>query len=156
MLHIFFGDYGGRNYIYDPDTYFNNQANRKWLMEDLSKRMVRDIDKSEVVSENLIQSSRLGPIPPQWLSGGVKTLILIDHDDGHVFNASACGPNCAKWLLEIGKRKDVLIRLGYIMDFGEGSFAITIENTGRVVNSMPDLIDEIIDHDLLSDGQEQQ
>lgn len=156
MLHIYFGDYNGKNYIYDPDTYFNNQANRKWLMEDLSKRMIRDIDKSEVVSENLIQSSRLGPIPPQWLSGGVKTLILIDHDDGHVFNASACGPNCAKWLLEIGKRKDVLIRLGYIMDFGEGPFEITIENTGSVVNSMPDLIDEIIDYDLLSDGQEQQ
>lgn len=154
MLHIYFGDYNGKNYIYDPDTYFNNQANRKWLMEDLSKRMIRDIDKSEVVSENLIQSSRLGPIPPQWLSGGVKTLILIDHDDSHVFNASACGPNCAKWLLEIGKRKDVLIRLGYIMNFGEGPFEINIENTGRVVNSMPDLIDEIIDHDLLSNGQE--
>lgn len=149
MLHIFFGDYKGSNYIFDPNTYFNNQANRKWLLEDLSRQMISDIDKSEVVSENLIQSSRLGPIPPQWLSGGVKTLILIAHDDSHVYNASACGPNCAKWLLEIGRRKNVLVRLGYIMDFGKEPFEVVIENTGKHVTSMPALLDEIIDHDLL-------
>lgn len=151
MLHIYFGDYKGADYIFDPNTYFNNQANRKWLLEDLSKKMIQDVDKSEVISENLIQSSRLGPIPPQWLSGGVKTLILICHDEKHVFNASACGPNCAKWLLEIGKQKDVLVRLGYIMDFGEGPFDIVIENTGHTVHSMPELLNEIIDHDLLRD-----
>lgn len=151
MLHIYFGDYNGADYIFDPNTYFNNQANRKWLLEDLSKKMIQDVDKSEVISENLIQSSRLGPIPPQWLSGGVKTLILILHDDRHVFNASACGPNCAKWLLEIGSRKDVLVRLGYIMDFGEGPFEIFIENTDHTVHSMPELLNEIIDHDLLRD-----
>lgn len=66
------------------------------LLEDLPRQMIHDVDKSEVISENLIQSSRLGPIPPQWLSGGVKTLILIEHDNQHVFNASACGQNCAK------------------------------------------------------------
>lgn len=123
---FFFGDYKGDNYIFDPDTWFNNQADRKWLMEERSRDMIRDIDKSEVVSENLIQSSRLGPISPQWLSGGVKTLILIDHDGSHVFNASACGPNCAPWLLTIGKDEDVLVRLGYIMNFGKAPF----ENPG--------------------------
>lgn len=149
MLHIYFGEYSGENYIFDPDTYFNNQADRKWLLEDLSKEMIRDVDKSDVVGENLIQSSRLGPIPPQWLSGGVKTLILIEHDNTHVFNASACGPNCAKWLLKIGQKKEILVRLGYIMDFGKDPFEIVIENTGKTVHSMPTLLDEIIDHDLL-------
>ena len=51
MLHIFYGEYTGKNYIYDPDTYFNNQAQRKWLLEDLSRQMIRDVDKSEVISE---------------------------------------------------------------------------------------------------------
>ncbi len=156
MLHIYFGEYKGKNYIYDPDVFFNNQAERKWLLDDLSKKMIRDVDKSEVISENLIQSSRLGPIPPQWLSGGVKTLILIDHDDKHVFNASACGPNCARWLLEIGKKKDVLVRLGYLMDFGREPFEILIQNTGKIVKSMPELLNEVIDHDLLQPMSEQQ
>lgn len=151
MLHIYYGNYNGKDYIFDPDTWFNNQADRKWLLERLSREMIKDVDKSEVVSENLIQSSRLGPIPPMWLSGGVKTLILIDHDLSHVFNASACGPNCAKWLLRIGQEKDVLVRLGYIMDFGEEPFDIKIENTGLTVHSMPALLDEIIEHNLLKD-----
>jgi len=111
--------------------------------------MILDVDKSEVVSENLIQSSRLGPIPPQWLSGGVKTLILIDHDQSHVFNASACGGNCAKWVLEIGKEKDILIRLGYPMDFGVGTFDLFIENNGHLVHNMKDLMNEIVDSNLL-------
>lgn len=151
MLHIFYGEYTGKNYIYDPDTYFNNQAQRKWLLEDLSRQMIRDVDKSEVISENLIQSSRLGPIPPQWLSGGVKTLILIDHDQNHVFNASACGNNCAKWLLEIGRRKDVLVRLGYPMNFGGGAFSFVIENTGHTVHSMREMVTEMAVYDLLKE-----
>lgn len=154
MLSIYFGDYKGADYIYDPDTYFNNQAKRSWLMDDFSKRAIEDVDKSEVVSENLVQSSRLGPIPPVWLSGGVKTLILIEHDSEHVYNASACGPNCSRWLLEIGKGKDVLVRLGYIMDFGNEPFEIKISNTGTVVNTMPEMIDVIIDNGLL-DGEGQ-
>ena len=149
MLHIYYGEYQGKNYIFDPDTYFNNQADRKWLLEDLPRQMIHDVDKSEVISENLIQSSRLGPIPPQWLSGGVKTLILIEHDDQHVFNASACGQNCAKWLLQIGNRKDVLVRLGYPMDFGKEEFNIIIENNGHLVHTMKDLMNEIVDYNLL-------
>ncbi len=149
MLHIYYGDYEKDNYIYDPDTWFDNQADRKWLLDSHSKEMIKDIDQSEVISENLIQSSKLGPIPPQWLSGGVKTLILIDHDPDHVFNATACGDNCAKWLLSIGNRKDVLVSLGYIMDFGKEPFDIYVENTGDIVHDMRSLINIIIDHNLL-------
>ena len=38
---------------------------------------------------------------------------------GRIFNASACGNNCAKWILEIGKRKDLTINLRHIMNFGK-------------------------------------
>ena len=91
----------------------------------------------------------VGPIPPERLSGGVKTLIMIDHDYEHVFNASACGDNCAKWLLKICETEDRLVRLGYIMNFGDNKFTIKINNTGKIVHSMSELMDELIDHDLL-------
>lgn len=149
MLHVFFGEYTKNNYIYDPDTFFNNQSKDEWLEDELSKEMIRDVDKSEVVGSHLIESSRLGPIPPLWLSGGVKTLILIANDDRYVFNASACGENCSKWLLEIGRRKDVLIRLGYMMDFGDDPFEILIENTGLVVHNMTELMNEVVEKDLI-------
>ena len=45
-------------------------------------------------------------IGPERLSGGVKTLMLIKFMPEMVFNASACGNNCAKWLLRIAEQED--------------------------------------------------
>ena len=42
-----------------------------------------------------------------FLSGGVKTLLLVRNLPNMVFNASTCGDNCARWLLKIGKEQDV-------------------------------------------------
>lgn len=149
MLRIYFGDYKGKNYIYDPDTYFDNAYEDEWLTDSVSKKMVRDIDRSELVGPNLVQSSVLGAIPPSRLSGGVKTLILIENDPEHVFNASACGENCASWLLELGKRKDIMIRLGYLMHFSDHAFEIEIVNTGRIVKNQTELIYEVVKQNLL-------
>lgn len=76
-------------------------------------------------------------------------MILVNNDADHVFNVSACGDSCAKWLIDIGKRKDVLVRLGYLMDFGDDEFDITVANTGRVVHSTYELDEEVIGKRLL-------
>ena len=139
MLKIFFGDNPGDNYIFNPDVFFNN------TYED---ELIKDIDGSEVKGPCMIDSPFLGPIPPERLSGGVKTLILMQNDPDHIFNASACGNNCAQWILKLAEQKDITIRLGYIMDFGKQSF-IYIVNTGKTVHSMLELDDEIIVNRLL-------
>jgi hypothetical protein len=43
-----------------------------------------------------------------------------------VFNASACEDNCAKWLLYMGKQREVTINLQHLMDFGEQEFDIRV------------------------------
>ena len=111
--------------------------------------MIKDIDGSEVKNSNIIESSFLGLISPERLSGGVKTLILMQNDTEHIFNASACGNNCAQWILKLAKQKDITIRLGYIMDFGRSSFDIYIVNTGKIVHTMLELDEEIIINRLL-------
>ena len=68
-------------------------------------------------------------------------MILIYKDDSHVFNASNCGDDCAKWLLKIGEMKDVTINLRHIMDFGNGEFEIKIMNTDQTVHSMDEFVD---------------
>lgn len=104
--------------------------------------MIEDVDKSEVVSSHLIESPVLGPISVKEISGGVKTLILMAFDETRkVFNASACGDNCAKWILEIGKRKDLTINLRHIMNFGKEDFEIKILNTGEIVHNMKQFIE---------------
>lgn len=140
MLKIYLGDM--ENSIYHPPTYFDNRYEDEWIVDDLAVEMIKDIDDSIVLSPYLIQSPVLGPISTKELSGGVKTLILMAFDpSGKVFNASACGDNCAKWILEISDRKNLTINLRHIMDFGEGDFEIEILNTGDIVHNMLEFIE---------------
>ena len=127
MLQIIYGKVDKDNYIFDPDTFFNNQYEDEWITDDFSKMMIKDVDRSEVQGPYSILSPVLGLIPTEKLSGGVKALILINNDQTHIYNASACGDNCAKWLLAIGSEKDVTIRLGYLMDFGNEPFEILVK-----------------------------
>ena len=103
--------------------------------------MIRDVDKSEVIGPHLIESPVLGPISVKEISGGVKTLMLLAFDQsGRVFNASACGDNCAKWILKIGREKDLTINLRHLMDFGNNEFELKILNTGDMVYNMEQFI----------------
>lgn len=140
MLNIYFGDMPEA--IYNTAVYFKNTYKDKWITDELSVEMIRDVDKSEVVSANLIESPVLGGISPLSLSGGVKTLMLVRFDRDHVFNASTCGDNCAKWLLRIAEKRKVTVNLHHVMDFGRGEFKVRVLNSGRVVRSMLDLLRE--------------
>ena len=100
MLNIYLGKMDEA--IYYPPTYFDNRYEDEWITEELSVEMIRDVDRSAVVSSDLIESPVLGPISVKELSGGVKTLMLMAfYDSGKIFKASACGDNCAKWILKI-------------------------------------------------------
>ncbi len=139
MLSVYLGQMDQA--IYHPPTYFDNQYEDAWVIDKLSVEMIKDVDHSEVVSPYLVKSPVLGPIPVKEISGGVKTLILMAFDHtGKVFNASACGDNCAKWILKIGKEKDLTINLRHIMDFGEDDFEIRILNTGDIVHNMEQFV----------------
>ncbi len=149
MLKIHFGDLESDNYIFNPDSFFNNTYEDEWMLDPMTVEMIRDIDGSEVKGPRLIDSPFLGPIPAERLSGGVKTLILMNNDSEHIFNASACGDNCAKWIIKIGEEKDLYIRLGYLMDFGDESFDILIENLDTIVHNKKELYEAVLDNDLI-------
>lgn len=142
MLKIIFGD--AQNSVYHPPTYFDNTYEDEWITDPLSVEMIKDIDKSDVISPRAIDSPVLGSISVKELSGGVKTLMLMQFDDsGKIFNASACGDNCAKWIVEISRKKDLTINLHHIMDFSDcDDFSAYIVNTGKTVNSYKEYIDE--------------
>ena len=137
MLKVFYGEMD--NVIYNTSVYFKNRFKPQWMEDARAIEMIKDVDKSTVLGTGAIDSPVMGIIAPVSLSGGVKTLILIDHIPEKVFNASNCGDNCARWLLEIGREKDVVINLGHVMDFGEGEFEIEILNSGDIVHNMYDM-----------------
>lgn len=137
MLKIFFGDMPKA--IYNTEVYFKNKYQASWLLDSTTQEMIKGIDDSMVVSGKVIDSPYLGMIPPTGLSGGVKTLILIKNEPKTVFNASTCGDNCAKWLLELAKDQDITVNLNHIMDFGT-EFEVYVLNEKKAVNNMRDLI----------------
>ncbi|MDE6053273.1 MAG: DUF4869 domain-containing protein [Lachnospiraceae bacterium] len=145
MLNIIFNrgeqDIKDANYVFSPDTYFKYNYEEEWFDDTLVKEMVQDVDASTVMSSHAINSPVLGIIAPERLSGGVKALIIMYKEPSLIVNASACGNNCAKWILEIGKRQDITIRLGYEMEFQE-PFEICIKNSGNVIHTYFEFLQE--------------
>ena len=131
MLNIYYGDM--EEAVYNTAVYFKNTYEDNWITEPIVRDIIKDVDKSEVIDSNLIESPVLGKISP---------LILIIHDKEKIFNASTCGNNCAKWLLKISENEDVTINLRHLMDFGAGRFNIKVLNTEKIVHNMSELLDE--------------
>ena len=144
MLKIIFGEI--ENAVYHPPTYFDNQYEDEWITNPLAVAMIKDIDKSDVIATHLIQSPVLGPISTKEISGGVKTLILMAFDkSGKIFNASACGDNCVKWIVEIGRKKDLTINLHHVMDFSSVPvFEAVLLNTGTHIHSYEEYLKEAL------------
>lgn len=139
MLTIIYGD--AKDSVYNTSVYFKNTYESEWFDSELVKRIIKDVDDSEVLSGECINSPVLGQIPPERLSGGVKTLLLMLNEPDKIFNASTCGDNCAKWILEIGKNMDLTINLRHMMSFGKDTeFEIKVKNSGEVVHSMKELL----------------
>ena len=55
MLNIEYGSYQklydkyGEDFIYDPDMYFNNTYDEKWITSDIARKIIKDIDKNAFV-----------------------------------------------------------------------------------------------------------
>lgn len=135
------------------DNFIHGFRN-EWLEDPLVKEMILDIDKSVVESPYCIMSPVLGQIAPERLSGGVQALILMYKTDFPV-NASKCGDNCAKWILEIAKRKDLTIHLYHLMGF-DTDFTAEMLDTGVIIHTNREyllqsfkIMDDLREKDLL-------
>ncbi|MBQ8946946.1 MAG: DUF4869 domain-containing protein [Lachnospiraceae bacterium] len=138
MLNVYLGDID--EVIYNTSAYFKFNYQEDWLSDPDVIQMIRDVDNSEVLGNGAIDSPVLGIIAPISLSGGVKTLILIDKVEDKIFNASNCGDNCSEWLLRLGEKKDITVNLRHIMHFDRDDFMIRILNTNETVTNMKEFV----------------
>ena len=142
MLNIFFGDM--ENVIFNTSVFFDNTYQDSWFQDDFTKRVIKDIDKGEILGPNCVTTKILGPIPPTKIAGGTKTILLMKFDNDHIFNASTCGDNCAKWLLKIAKDKDLTINLRHIMNFGKKDFSAKILNSGKIITTQKEYVEQAV------------
>ena len=138
LLTVHFGDM--ENVVYNTSVYFNNVYSPGWFEDPFAQRIIKSIDRGTVLGPNAIETRALGIIPPEKLSSGTKTLLLMHFMPNMVYNASNCGDNCSYWILRIAAKQDITINLYHLMDFGKGRFTMTVSNTGDIVHSMNELI----------------
>lgn len=141
MLRVYFGEKD--NAIYNTSIYFAHNYKDEWIVDQFARDVIKDVDQSEVIDVRNILSPVLGSIAPELLSGGTKALILMKNNPRKIFNASNCGDNCAKWILELGKTQDFTINLYHVINFGKGEFEIKIMNSKKpyIVHNMAEFLD---------------
>lgn len=125
------------NVVPIPPAYFMWQPNADWITDEYARKMIKDIDKADVLDSCYITTPWLGTIPPEFLSGGVITLLCIINCPDKIFNATYCGSNCEKYLLDIGKNYDRTVYMQHIMMLKDCSepFDIKFSETGETVHS---------------------
>lgn len=138
LLTVHFGDM--ENVVYNTSVYFNNVYSPDWFEDPFAQRIIKSIDRGTVLGPNAIETRALGIIPPEKLSSGTKTLLLMHFMPKTVYNASNCGDNCSYWILRIAAKQNITINLYHLMDFGKGRFTMIVSNTGDIVHSMNELI----------------
>ena len=138
MLSIYFGDMPEA--ISHTAIYFNFTYDEDWLLDDFAREVIKKVDKSEVIDRGAVLSPVFGIIPPERLSGGTKTLLLIKNCPDQVFNASTCGDNCARFILKLARKQDITINLRHIMNFGKTRFQARVLNDDIVVTGMEEYL----------------
>ena len=144
MVSVYFGF--DKNAVLSVDIRFNNVFEYTWLDDPLVREMIKDIDNSVVLSNQCIQSPILGQIPPEKLSGGVKTCIMLLKDDTFMPDLIVCGENCEPWLSKIFEIKDCKVTMsGYDLEFRNLPIRGICENDGSVINNYHDWVDKMCD-----------
>lgn len=143
MLKIAFRDLGmsiqGKiSYVSD---YFDAQYEQSWFQKPLAKEIIQDIDKSEYIRGEYIESPVFGGIPPTSLSTGCKALLLLLNEEGIIVSGERMGDNCFKWVLKIAKEKDITITLNHGVDLEEPFEAVSL-NTGKRITNNLELFEE--------------
>ena len=106
MLKVWFGE--SEKALKSGNGYFDNWLDDSCLETEFAKRIVKAIDKSDLISKNLVQSPVIGAVPPSFLSGGTKSLLILKYSD-NVMSITAFGKNCYPYIIEISKDKDITI-----------------------------------------------
>lgn len=117
MLYIYFGE---KSRIKGASLFFDSAYEDSWLQTEFAHRVVKEIDKSTIVSPKIIDSSILGVIPVDWLSTGTKQLLTMEscvEMEGEYFNGDQLGDNTLPFVLELASKKDIYLAVNHFLRF---------------------------------------
>lgn len=140
MLSILFGDFA-EDCIRNVTGYFNTMKQKDWVNDSFVKSVIKEIDSSDAIRDEYIESPVFGAMSPDRLSCGCKAVILLKVLDNPNVYASKCGDNCSCKILELAKVKDITITLHHCMKFPY-DFEAYLPELGKYIHSRKEYIDE--------------
>lgn len=148
MLNVIIGRPEGE--VYETARYFDALFEEEWMNHDIIKDIIKDIDKSEMVSSRLIQNDTYGSFFPKDLSDGTKTLILMLNFPDMIFNGSQCGDNCCKWMIKVGELVSPIIAVHHIHKFSkDAEFEIRILNDNSIVRNSEEYFEKFLEVSMI-------
>jgi hypothetical protein len=135
-----------KNTLVASDYYFNNRYEDSWLLSDFAKRVIKESDKSDVIGPHLIISPVLGPIPPQTLSGSVKSLLIMYNVGNKIkYSSIIMGNNCTGFLLEIAREQDITLVIEHpIMLPKDTADTVFFPSVNKYVNNFHDFTETML------------
>lgn len=137
MLKLYFGNM--KNAILSGDGYFDSIVDTEIIETEIGKKIIKTIEKGDVVSKNNIIIPVYGGISPDSLSGGTKSLLSLASDNEIVLDLACMGNNCFSSLSEVVKssKKDITVCSDILRPLYNNGYEgdIYVVNTGNVVSS---------------------
>lgn len=78
-----------------PTRLFDNEGIDALLSTEIARVLLMEIDKSEYLGNNAVRNELLGVQPAEYISGGVKVLLMAMRYRDLMFPMSFLGDNCA-------------------------------------------------------------
>jgi hypothetical protein len=145
MLNLYFGNI--RNAILSGDSYFEARVSNSIVESELGKKIIKYIDKGEVISKDNIIIPVIGSVSPNRLSGGTKSLLsLLDNPD-LILDLACMGDNCFFMLYELVNyysNTDICVCSDSYRPLYENGYKgnIFVKNSEKIVTSASELYDE--------------
>ena len=131
------------------DALFDVLYEKEWLDDPYVIKMINDVDKTKVITNGVLENDFLGTFPPENLSGGCKTLILMyKHDEPFIYSSAIFGDNCLRYIFDISKDKDINLYLCsylFLPDYKNIQISAGAINADRELTTYEDYFNYILD-----------
>lgn len=136
-------------YIGQPDFVFDEEVDTHCIETEFGKRVIYVCSGSANVINYASLSLPNGElISPKELSSGAKNIFVMDECKDVLCDLLWCGDNCIQFIAEIANRRNIEVcTTRWILPFNskvEFKDGILIMNTGTIVRSAKEYIDEVI------------
>lgn len=119
MLRVYFGDRDDS--IYPAGRYFDAWVYERVVTDDFAKKVIKGVDKTDVMDDGTLRSPVLGGIVPEQLSGGTKSILVIYTHPELVVDLASMGDNCFPYLIELAQSQDITVttdKFRCLFDYG--------------------------------------